>query len=776
MNTYKSFNSLHFKLCSLWLLMVISHGRSSSLDLERSTYIVHMDKSLMPSIFTSHHHWYATTIDSLIKSKPPQFPSNGPDSSPTSILYSYDNALHGFSAVLSVLELESLKKTPGFVSAYADKNVVVDTTRTVDFLSLNTNFGLWPASDYGDDVIIGVIDSGVWPESKSFKDDGMKMAPQKQSKWKGKCEAGEQFNSSMCNHKLIGASYFNKGLKAAKPRVKITMDSPRDTNGHGTHTASTAAGNYVNGVSFFGYAEGTARGVAPRARLAIYKVVWDEGSYASDVLAAMDQALDDGVDVISMSLGFDELPLYEDPVAIGSFAAMEKGVLVSLSAGNGGPSLGSVHNGIPWALTAAASTIDRQFAGTLTLGNGHTIVGWTMFPASAVVQQVSLLYNKSLASCDSSNELAKAPYSIIICDNTGHTDDQMQQIAGSNAAASIFISDDPKIFEVGGVAWPGIVISPKDGEYVIKYATTDRNPWASMQFQQTFIGSKPAPAVAFYTSRGPSPSYPGILKPDLMAPGSQVLAAYIPNSYAAMIGTNIMLSNDYVMLSGTSMACPHATGVASLLKNAHPEWSPAAIRSAMMTTANTLDNTGNPIRDNGSNSTSIASPLAMGSGQIDPNRALDPGLVYDATQEDYMNLICSMNLNKSQVMTITRSSNYSCSNPSADLNYPSFIALHDNKTATKQQLVQAFRRTVSNVGEGAAVYKAVLAAPEDCKVRVNPKVIAFKRKYEKQSYTLRVVCGRRGNRSVSHGSIVWVEVKGKRRVRSPIVVASLDDA
>ncbi|KAL7239445.1 hypothetical protein ACSBR2_005364 [Camellia fascicularis] len=289
------------------------------------------------------------------------------------------------------------------------------------------------------------------------------------------CEVGQEFNASMCNSKLIGARYFNKGLIGTRPNITISMNSARDTDGHGTHTASTAAGNFVERASFFGYAEGIARGLAPRARLAVYKVFWDEGAHESDFLAV------------------------------------------------------------------AAGNIDRSFAGMLTLGNGLT---------------------------------------------------------------------------------------SKDGPAVINYAKTSDRSWASMKFKQTMVGTKPAPAVASYSSRGPSRTYIGILKPDLVAPGSLVLAAWIPSNSVAMIGSNIYLSNDYTMHSGTSMACPHVAGVAALLKGAHPEWSPTAIRSAMMVTANPLDNTNNPIRDLGNNLT-FASSLAVGSGHIDPNRALDPGLVYD---------------------------------------------------------------------------------------------------------------------------------------------------
>ena len=742
-----------------WILLTL-HLRSASG--ERSTYIVHMDKSIMPRAFANHHHWYSSTVDSLVTAG--STTSNGLQSTPK-LLYTYDHVLHGFSAVLSTDELKKLRKsTPGFVSAYSDRTVTLDTTHTIEFLKLNPVSGLWPASDFGKDVIVGVIDSGVWPESDSFKDDGMTEIP---ARWKGRCEEGQEFNTSMCNRKLIGARYFNKGVIAANPGVSLTMNSARDTDGHGTHTSSTVAGQYVEGASYFGYAKGTARGVAPRARVAMYKVLWDEGRYASDVLAGMDLAIADGVDVISISMGFDDVPLYEDPIAIASFAAMEKGVPVSSSAGNQGPLLGTLHNGIPWVLTIAAGTIDRSFSGTLTLGNGLTITGWTMFPASALVRDLPLLYNKTLSACNSSALLSEAPYGVIICDNVEYIYKQFHHIAASKVRAAIIISDDIEIFEFGGGAWPAVVISPNHAKVVVDYAKTAHRPTATMKFQQTLLGTKPAPAAAFYTSRGPSRSYPGILKPDVMAPGSLVLAAWIPTSQAARIG-NISLSSDYNMISGTSMACPHASGVAALLRGAHPEWSATAILSAMVTTANPYDNSFNPIRDNGL-SFEIASPLAMGAGQIDPNRALDPGLIYDATPQDYVNLLCSMNFTSKQILTITRSNiNYTCSYPTSDLNYPSFIALYNNKSIT---FVQKFQRIVTNVGDEITSYKAMVTAPKGSKVEVSPITLAFKKKYEKLSYTLtiRYKSDKKGN--VSFGSLTWVEDDGKHTARSPIVVS-----
>ncbi|PQQ14876.1 subtilisin-like protease SBT1.9 [Prunus yedoensis var. nudiflora] len=440
-----------FSLVALFLLAL--HANMSSAA-ERSTYIVHMDKSLMPKSYASHQHWYSSIVDSF--------------KAQSSHLIGWPQNLTIPSCGSVCRGIGDSKKFPGFVSAYSDKSITLDTTHTTQFLSLNPSTGLWPASNYGEDIIIGVIDTGVWPESKSFRDDG--MAKKLPARWKGTCEVGQEFNSSLCNFKLIGARYFNKGVMAANPGVTLSMNSARDSEGHGTHTSSTAAGNYVDDASYFGYAKGTARGVAPRSRVAMYKVIWDEGRYASDVLAGMDQAIADGVDVISISSGFDSVPLYEDPVAIASFAAMEKGVVVSTSAGNEGPSLGTLHNGIPWVLTVAAGTVDRSFGGTLTLGNGLTITGFTLFPTNAIVENFPLVYNKTFSACNSTELLSSAPNAIIICDDTWPIRSQLFCIIQSQVLGAVFISNDPAILELGHVASPSVVLNPKDAPAVIKYA------------------------------------------------------------------------------------------------------------------------------------------------------------------------------------------------------------------------------------------------------------------------------------------------------------------
>ncbi|CAI0424583.1 unnamed protein product, partial [Linum tenue] len=700
-----------------------------------------------------------------------------------SFLYSYQNALHGFSAVLSQQELQTVQNHPGFLSSYKDKLVTMDTTYTSQFMSLNPSTGLWPASNFGEDVIIGVIDTGIWPESPSFSDHGMTYPSKLPSKWKGICQEGQDFNSSLCNSKLIGVRYFNKGVRSANPNVTLTMNSARDTIGHGTHTSSTAAGNYVEGASYFGYADGVARGMAPRARVAMYKVIWDEGRCASDVLAGMDQAVADGVDIISISMGFDGVPLYEDPVAIASFGAMEKEILVSSSAGNNGPRGIPLHNGIAWVMTVAAGNFDRTYVASLTVGNDkekeqHIIVGRSIFPLNAWVKNETLIYNKTLSKCDSLELLSQAPRAIIVCEDTGFLNDQMRAISGvTNLAGAIFVSKDPSRVDLESMSCPGVLISTMELATVIDYIKSSDNPIGAIKFRQTVTRKDIAPSVAGYTSRGPSPNCPAILKPDVMAPGSLVLASWIPNGSTALVGKNMLLTSEgFNLISGTSMACPHASGVAAMLRGVHPEWSHAAIRSAMMTTAAQLDSSMMPIKDFGLNYTA-ASPLAMGAGHMMPNKAMDPGLVYDATPQEYVSLLCSMNFTRNQIMTITRSNEYDCANSSSlDLNYPSFVAFYDKNVTTGAMLTHKFRRVVTNVGAATASYEVKVAPPVGVKVAVWPQRLVFGKKNEQRDYFVEITYGSDGEGMVSYGSIVWVEESGKHTVRSPIVVAPTSSA
>nr|POE57057.1 subtilisin-like protease sbt4.3 [Quercus suber] len=236
------------------------------------------------------------------------------------------------------------------------------TTRSWDFLGFNQSH---VRSSQVGDAIIGIIDTGIWPESESFSDKGFGPPP---AKWKGTCQTNHNF---ICNNKIIGARYYNS-LDLYSPQ---DIKSLRDSQGHVTHVASIAAGRKVKGANYFGLAEGLARGGVPEARIAVYKSCWfGAGFYAADILAAFDDVIADGADLISVSIGKPTvLQYWEDPVAIGSFHAMKHGILTSASSGNYVPERAVIQNYSPWSLTVAASSIDRKFMSHLVLGNGSVV-------------------------------------------------------------------------------------------------------------------------------------------------------------------------------------------------------------------------------------------------------------------------------------------------------------------------------------------------------------------------------------------------------------------
>lgn len=276
---------------------------------------------------------------------------------------------------------------PGVIRVIPNRLYNLQTTRSWDFLGLSSHSpnNVLHRGNMGEGIIIGVLDTGIWPESKSFIDDELGPIP---SRWKGHCESGDQFNpKTHCNRKIIGARWFIDGILAEYGQpLNISENkeflSPRDAHGHGTHTASTAAGSIVKEeVSYKGLGVGSARGGAPRAHLAIYKVCWKVlggQCAAADILKAFDEAIRDGVDVLSLSIG-SSIPLFSevdarDGIASGSFHAVARGITVVCGASNDGPSTHSVQNTAPWILTVAASTIDRMFPSLITLGNNKTFL------------------------------------------------------------------------------------------------------------------------------------------------------------------------------------------------------------------------------------------------------------------------------------------------------------------------------------------------------------------------------------------------------------------
>jgi subtilisin family serine protease len=320
----------------------------------------------------------------------------------------------------------------------------------------------------------------------------------------------------------------------------------------------------------------------------------------SDAIAAIDAAISDGVDVISMSFSSDNVPLYEDGIAIGSFAAMEKGIFVSASAGNDGPSVRTISNEMPWVTTVAAGTLDRKFHGNITLGNGISLTGIACYHGKFPATNFPIVF---MGMCDNVKELIKVKSKIVVCEVKNGTPDNLLKTAKNlyeaKVVGSVFITyvlqQVDEFMFLSFLPFPTIIINQKNGEIVKDFIkrTSYSSSIAKMSFKITSFDAKPAPSVDFYSSRGPSKSCPYVLKPDITGPGTSILAAWPTNIRVA----DFVSYNKFNILSGTSMACPHIAGVAALLKGAHGDWSPAAIRSAIMTTSDIFDNTKEHIKD-----------------------------------------------------------------------------------------------------------------------------------------------------------------------------------
>lgn len=511
------------------------------------------------------------------------------------------------------------------------------------------------------------------------------------------------------------------------------------------------------------------------SRIAAYKVCWPAGCSSSDILAAIDQAVADGVDVLSLSLGSaGDRPYHSDNMAIAAFGAVQKGVFVSCSAGNSGPTLSTVGNTAPWIMTVAASYIDRGFPTTIKLGNGRVFKGASLY-SGRPTNQLPLVYGDT-AGGSGSEYCAEGSLSpalvigkIVICDR-GISDrvDKGLQVNSSGGAGMLLLNtaDQREELIADAHVLPATSVGAAAAKAIKDYMIMAKKPTARIAFEGTRYGF-PAPIMATLSSRGPSSVVGDFIKPDVTAPGINILAAWPPTTSPTGL-RNDKRRVSFNVISGTSMSCPHVSGLAALIKSVHRDWSPAAIKSALMTTAYTHDNHHAPIGDAGSDSSESATPLAFGSGHVDPERAADPGLIYDIAPDDYLEYLCSLNYTSSQ-MAILAKKNYSCpTNRVLDLgvlNYPSFAVLFGSGNASA-----IYWRTVTNVGKASCRYVVGVSEPSGVGVSVEPGALNFREVGEKISYKVTFVAsgGKRVSGSYAFGSIVWV--CGGYSVRSPIAV------
>ncbi|CAA7407163.1 unnamed protein product [Spirodela intermedia] len=689
-----------------------------------------------------------------------------------SLIYSYTKSINGFAANLNEEEAEEIAKRPDVLSVFPNRLRKLHTTKSWEFMGLEKDgavgpYSIWARAKYGQDVIIANIDTGVWPESESFNDEDMQPIP---PRWKGFCEnVADPKHMVKCNRKLIGARHFCNG----RP-VDDRYDSARDFDGHGTHTLSTAGGRLVPGANIFGIANGTAKGGSPGARVAAYKVCSDLGCYDADVLAAFDAAIHDGVDVISASLGGSEYDYFSNSIAIGSFHAMQRGIPVVCSAGNDGPMTYTASNTAPWILTVAAGSDGRVFTSRVSLGNGRHAEGWSiaserlppkkLYPmVDSVMAKVANATKEQAQYCEIGSldpDLVKGKIVVCLRGDTGRM--EKADVVSKAGGIGMIVANDANFgneLQADAYMFPAVHVNYAAATVIYSYLNSTKSPVGRIDAPQARFGLKPAPYVALFSSRGPSYLTPQILKPDILAPGVNILAAFSQGTAPTdepwdkrRVAFNI--------LSGTSMSCPHVSGVVGLLRSLYPHWTPAALRSAIMTTARNRDNTKQGIRDS---FMGRASPLDYGAGHMRPNRAVHPGLVYDLTTVDYLNFLCSLGYNATQMGPFT--SGFACPKKSIriqDLNYPSLTWF--NLTGPV-----AIGRTLKNVGE-PGTYKALVRAPAGVAVVVEPEILDFEKVGEEK--TFRVTAAPRSNgTSLSRnafGLLTWSD--GKHYVRSPLSV------
>ncbi|XP_022932385.1 subtilisin-like protease SBT5.3 isoform X3 [Cucurbita moschata] len=693
------------------------------------------------------------------------------------IFYSYNRHINAFAAVLDQKVAEDIAKHHDVVSVHENKKLKLHTTRSWNFLGVENDGGiplnsLWNLSRFGESTIIGNIDSGVWPESKSFSDEGYGPIP---TRWKGSCEGGTNFS---CNRKLIGARYFNKGFASDTGPLNSSYETARDVDGHGTHTLSTAGGNFVKGVSILGNSYGTAKGGSPQALVAAYKVCWStdtgDGCFMADILASFEAAISDGVDVLSVSLGGGIQEFSDDLIAIGSFHAVKNGITVVCSAANSGPSEGTVLNVAPWIITVGASTIDRLFTSYVVLGDKRQFKGESLssqlLPPKKFYPLIRALDAKSNNTSSTEAILCrkgslnpdKVKGKIVVCLRGENSRGEKGYVVAQAGGVGMILANDKEYGDDLSASphfLPAAHISYTDGESVYQYIQSTKTSIAYMT-QVTELGIKPAPIMASFSSRGPNTVEPSILKPDITAPGVDIIAAF---SEAASI-TDLPYDErhtQFITLSGTSMSCPHISGIVGLLKTLYPNWSPAAIRSAIMTTAGTEANDLNPIL---SSEKEKANPLAYGAGHVQPNKASNPGLVYDLSTQDYLNFLCARGYNKTQMKLFTNDTSFVCSKSFkvTDLNYPS-ISMNNLKSEAVE-----IKRRVKNVGS-PGTYVAQVEAPPGVSVSVDPNTLKFTKTDEEKDF--KVVLKRVSNNQTEEhvfGKLVWSD--GKHRVSSPIFV------
>ncbi|XP_027916293.1 subtilisin-like protease SBT2.2 isoform X2 [Vigna unguiculata] len=658
-------------------------------------------------------------------------------------LYSYHYLINGFAVLVTQQQAEKLSRRREVSNVVLDFSVRTATTHTPQFLGLPQ--GAWFQTGgfetAGEGITIGFVDTGIDPTHPSFADDKSQHPFPVPANFSGVCEVTPDFPSGSCNRKLVGARHFAASA-ITRGIFNSSQDyaSPFDGDGHGTHTASVAAGNHGIPVVVAGQFFGNASGMAPHSHISIYKALYRRfGGFAADVVAAIDQAAQDGVDIICLSITPNRRPSVQ-------------------AAGNTGPSPMTMSSFSPWIFTVGATSHDRVYSNSLCLGNNLTVPGLGLAPGTHENTMFKLIHarhalNKTTTVADAmyigecqdasifNQDLVQG--NLLICSYSVRfvlglsTIKQAIETAMNLSAVGVVFSMDPFVtsFQLNPVPMkiPGIIIpSANDSKILLQYYNSsleidgDSNKIVKFGAVASIGGgveanyNDEAPKVVYYSARGPDPEdtlphEADIMKPNLVAPGNLIWAAWS----SAASDSDEFLGENFALMSGTSMAAPHVAGLAALVKQKFPNFSPAAIGSALSTSASLYDNNGRSIMAQRSYPTtdlnlSPATPFDMGSGFVNATAALNPGLLFDSSYDDYMSFLCGINGSTPTVLNYTGQNcwTYNSTVYGPDLNLPSITIARLNQSRVVQ-------RTIQNIA-GNETYNVGWSAPYGTSMKVSP--------------------------------------------------------
>jgi subtilisin family serine protease len=550
------------------------------------------------------------------------------------VLRSFHLAYGGLSVMVPANRAKDLLGIPGVVAIHEDNVNKPLTTVTPRFVHARS---VWRQTGgevlAGSDVLVGVLDTGIWPEHPSYEDKGLPP-------FEG--EVGCEFNPSgdpllgddfECQDKLVGAyafadTYMDVIGAADGEFCNNDTDecSARDANGHGTHTSSTAAGDAKVAADIFDVPRGNASGMAPGARVIMFRVCLELGCFESDSTAAVDQAIADGVDIINFSISGGE-QAYSDPVELAFLDFYASDGLANASAGNDGPGAGTANHAGPWTNTVGASTSDRHYLSTLvvTADNGDTFEAMGATITDGIATPTELIRAEDVPGYGDSLCLTPLPAGsvtgmVVACERgviarveKGYN---VQQGGGAGFVLYNLVEMDT---ETDNHFLPAIHISAPEGAGFVDF--TDAHTGEMASWDPGTETDVTGDVMADFSSRGPVGDF---IKPDVTAPGIQVLAGHSPEHIGIPGGPQGEL---FQAIAGTSMSSPHAAGVAALVRAYRPDWTPGQVKSALMTQAAL-----NVLKEDG---VTPADPFDRGAGSIRANWAARAPLTFDVSADEY---------------------------------------------------------------------------------------------------------------------------------------------